>query len=169
MRIILIILISTLFSHFSFAEKIAIKNNPLATEDQRTLDQLATRIYQTYPFTSLREKAKDVYTKAYKKPLTKEAENLLESAIDELVFSSIQKAVNDDPYHPKISWVQRGPREWFNLFVPVGRYAYDNPDNIYRAVPIDGRLRYVIHGVRHSVLADASFSLIDDINSLKTI
>ncbi len=169
MRIFLIILISALFSHFSFAEKIAIKNNPLATEDQHTLDQLATHIYQTYPFTSLRENAKEVYVKAYKKPLTKEAESVLNAAIDELIFSSIQKAVNDDPYHPKVGWVQSGPREWFGLDVPGGRYAYDNPDNIYRVVPIDEKLRYVIHGIRHSVLADASFSLIDNINSLKTV
>lgn len=169
MRIILIILISTLFSLSSFAENRAIQNNPLATEDQRALDQLATHIYQTYPFTSLRKKAKDVYTKAYKKPLTKEAESVLQSAIDELVFSSIQKAVNDDPYHPKIGWVQAGPREWYGLTLPGGRYAYDNSDNIYRAIPIDGKLRYVIHGIRHSLLADASFSLIDDINSLKSI
>jgi len=169
MRIILIILISTLFSGFSFAEKIAVKNNPLATEEQRNLDQLAVHIYQTYPFTALREKAKEVYTKAYKNPLTKEAENLLDSAIDELVFSSIQKAANDDPYHPKISWVETGSRDWFGLHVPGGRYAYDNPDNIYRTIPIDDNLRYVIHGIRHSELAEASFTLIKDINSLKTI
>ena len=169
MRMILIILISTLFTHVSFAENTAIQNNPLATEDQRALDQLATHIYQTYPFTSLREKAKEVYIKAYKKPLTKEAENVLQSAIDELVFSSIQKAVNDDPYHPKIGWVQAGPRAWFGLSLPGGRYAYDNPDNVYRAIPIDSKLRYVIHGIRHSRLGDASFTLIDNINSLKSI
>ncbi|HEX2548204.1 MAG TPA: hypothetical protein VHM20_00135, partial [Gammaproteobacteria bacterium] len=168
MRLILIFLLS-FFCQMAFAEKITVQNNPLATEEQRYLDEVAVHIFQKYPFTSLRKKAKEIYAKAYRKPLTKEAEDLLDSAIDELVFSSIQKAVNDDPYHPKISWVESGPRQWFGLNVPGSRYAYDNPDNVYRAIPIDGNLRYVIHGIRHSSMPDASFSLIKDINSLKSI
>jgi hypothetical protein len=149
--------------------KSAFANNPLATEDQRNLDLLAIKIYNNFSFEELRQKAIEVYTKAYRAPLTQEAEDSIKSSVDELVFSSIQKAVNADPYYPKVYWVDAGPRTWFGMNVPGGRYSYDNPDTIYRTIPINSNLHYVIHGKRYSNLADVTFSLVENPNSLKTI
>ena len=54
--------------------------------------------------------------------------------IDELAFSTIQKAANGDAYFPKVYWFDAGPRQWIGLDVPGSRYSYNNPD-IYRTIP----------------------------------
>jgi hypothetical protein len=103
-------------------------------------------------------------------PISQEADSSLDAAIDELTFSSIQKAVNNDPYYPKVYWVDGGPRSWFGLDVPGGRYSYDNPDCIYRTIPIDSKLRYVLKGYRYPEgPTDVTFSLISDPNSQNTV
>ncbi|GAF08287.1 DUF1214 domain-containing protein [Paenibacillus pini] len=54
--------------------------------------------------------------------------------------------------------------------MPGGRYSYDNPDNIYRTIPIDGSSKYIIHGKRTSPgPTDVTFSLISNPNSQNTI
>ncbi|KAJ5710621.1 hypothetical protein N7488_004777 [Penicillium malachiteum] len=144
--------------------------NPLATEDQRSLDELVIQINQNYSFPVLWAEAKAAYETAHGLPISDEAESTLDAAIDELTVSAIQKAVNSDPYHPKVYWVDSAPRTWFGLDVPGGRYSYDNPDCIYRTIPIDGSLDYVVKGYRHTPgPTDVTFSLISDPNSQNTI
>lgn len=152
-----------------FFSSIVFALNPLATPSQRELDQQAIKIYDKYPFELLRKEAAIVYKKAYRDALTDEAKVLLQPMIDELVFSALQKAINDDAYHPEVYWVDAGPRDWFELSVPGGRYSYDNPDVIYRTIPIRHDLHYVIHGQRHTTLGDATFSLISNPNTQNTI
>ncbi|KAJ5949049.1 hypothetical protein N7454_000633 [Penicillium verhagenii] len=144
--------------------------NPLATTDQRNLDDLAIQIYQNNTFTVLKAEAKAAYETAHGLPISEEALSSLDAAIDELAFSSIQKAVNNDPYYPKVYSVNAAPHNWFGLDVPGGRYSYDNPDCIYRTIPIDYSLSYVVTGYRYTPgPADVTFSLISDPNSQNTI
>lgn len=144
--------------------------NPLATADQRDLDTLAIKVNNDYGFVILKGEAKAAYITAHGLSVSQEASSSLDAAIDELAFSAIQKAVNNDPYHPKVYWVDAAPRSWFGLDVPGGRYSYDNPDCIYRTVPIDGSLHYVITGYRHPEgPSDVTFSLISDPNSQTTV
>jgi hypothetical protein len=144
--------------------------NPLATPDQIELDQLAVRVYRDYSFSELRSLAAGAYVFAHGQPIGPEAMSRLNAAIDELVFSAIQKAVNNDPYRPKVYWVDAPPRAWFGLNVPGGRYSYDNPDTIYRTIPIDGNEKYVLRGRRRRPWpSDVSFSLLRNVNSQRTI
>jgi len=144
--------------------------NPLATHDQLALDKKSIKIFKSHTFDVLRLKALITYTIAYGLLVSDEAKPYLKPMIDELVFSSIQKSVNSDPYYPKIYWVNTGPRQWFRKSVPGGRYSFDNPDVIYRIIPISNDLHYVLHGVRDSEgVADATFSLINNPNSQGTV
>lgn len=144
--------------------------NPLATLDQRDLDALAIKINEEHDFAFLKAEAKATFQTAHGLPISQEANSRLDAAIEELAFSSIQKAVNNDPYYPKIYWVDAGPRKWFGLDVPGGRYSYDNPDCIYRTIPISSKLRYVLRGYRHPEgPRDVTFSLISDPNSQNTV
>lgn len=144
--------------------------NPLATLDQRDLDALSIKINEDHDFAILKAEAKATFQTAHGLPISQEANSRLDAAIDELAFSSIQKAVNNDPYYPKIYWVDAGPRNWFGLDVPGGRYSYDNPDCIYRTIPISSKLRYVLKGYRHPQgPTDVTFSLISDPNSQNTV
>ncbi|KAJ5747364.1 uncharacterized protein N7511_009060 [Penicillium nucicola] len=144
--------------------------NPLATQDQRELDALAIEINEDNGFVVLKAEAKAAYKTAHGSPLSDEASSSLDAAIDELAFSAIQKAVNTDVYHPKVYWYDSAPRNWFGLDVPGGRYSYDNPDCIYRTIPISSSLSYIVTGYRHTPgPADVTFSLISDPNSQNTV
>lgn len=144
--------------------------SPLATDAQRQLDNKAIEINKLAVFPLAKLSAKSAYRLARGRPTSPEAEARLDNAINELTFSAIQKAVNGDPLYPKVYWVNAPAHTWFDLKVPGGRYSYDNPDNIYRTIPIDGTSRYVIRGQRHgSGPTDVTFSLISNVNSQNTI
>lgn len=97
--------------------------NPLATPDQQALDALAIKINQDDNFTLLKAEARADYKTAHGLPISDEAASSLNAAIDELAFSAIKKAVNDDAYFPKVYWVDTSPRQWFSLDFPGGRYS----------------------------------------------
>ncbi|KAL4862809.1 hypothetical protein BDV12DRAFT_178364 [Aspergillus spectabilis] len=144
--------------------------NPLATVDQRDLDALAIEINNDHSFTVLKAEARAAYRTAHGLPVSDEASSSLDAAINELAFSAIQKAVNSDPYYPKVYVVDAGPRKWFGLDVPGGRYSYDNPDCIYRTIPIDSNLSYIVKGKRYTPSpTDVTFSLISNPNSQNTV
>ena len=152
------------------APAVAAEWSPLATAEQLVLDQRATRVDQAYPFPVARLQAKAAYQLAHGLPISAEAQSRLDQAIDELAFSAVQKAVNGDPLYPQVYWLNAPPHRWFGTVVQGGRYSYDNPDNIYRTIPIEGASRYVVKGRRTgSGPADVTFSLISNVNSQNTI
>ena len=107
--------------------------NPLATNDQRELDELAKELSKSKELDGDRSLAYAQFVKTlakYHVDLTGQIKADLDEAMDELVVSSVQKAVNNDPKHPRVMWVDTGARKnhWFGQQVPGGRYSYDNPD-----------------------------------------
>ncbi|KAH8705106.1 hypothetical protein BGW36DRAFT_421679 [Talaromyces proteolyticus] len=159
-------------------------NNPLATTDQRDLDILAIQLSKSPAFDLLRDAARTQYILTieeygYGSSINVQTKADINLAIDELVFSSVQKAVNNDPAHPKVYWTDAPPRnstsssqQWFGISVPGGRYSYDNPDCIYRTIPISYRYDYEIRGRRASgdrAPSDVTFSLISNPNSQETV
>lgn len=149
--------------------------NPLATTDQCEIDVLSMELSKDPAFEPLKKDALDQYIKslrAHNVDVTDAIMKDLHLAMDELVFSSVQKAANGDPTHPKVYWTDTAARrhDWFGLSVPGGRYSYDNPDCIYRFVPISGQYKYKLKGRRIGEgTTDASFSLISNVNSQNTI
>lgn len=149
--------------------------NPLATNDQQWLDKYSLSLYHSDAFNSLREDARKQYIKTLKKyhvPITSQLSADIDKAADELVFSSIQKAANNDPANPRVYWTDTAPRthDWFGLNVTGGRYSYDNPDCIYRIIPISDKYSYKLHGRRFNKgVSDLSFSLISNPNSQNTV
>ncbi|KAM0227200.1 hypothetical protein ACHAPO_011737 [Fusarium lateritium] len=138
--------------------------------DQRQLDALAIKLHQQSPYDDLIIEARQKYASVAKaagykteSPVLKDA---LEMAVQELAFSAMQKAVNDDPAHPKIYSLLNPVR----ASVPGGRYAYDNPDAIYRTIPIISEYSYILRGKRATMgPADYSLSLIANVTEPSTI
>ena len=149
--------------------------NPLATKEQRDIDQLSIALYKTHQFDSLKQNARNQYIKTLKKyhvPITNQVNTDIDLAIDELLFNTIQKSANGDPGNPKLTWTDTAARthDWFGLDVPGSRYSYDNPDCFYRVVPISDKYSYKLHGRRYNNgTADSSFSLISNPNSQGTV
>lgn len=161
-------------------------DNPLDTPDQRSLDARACKIWagRAFHFSSLRKVALALYTPAIRlrgaraDPSTADD---LSAAIDELIFRCIQKAINSESSDPKICWVNTASRSvsrsasrsaWqgHGQAVPGGRYSYDNPDCIYRTIPVSSRHEYLISGRRSDKgPVDVSFSLLSNPNSQWTV
>lgn len=91
-------------------------------------------------------------------------------ALEEYAFSCAQKEVNFDPYRPEISALIMPAHRWMGLSVPGGRYVYDNPDTIYRGIPVSGDSAYVISGrVNPRLPTDINITLDADINITEPI
>lgn len=148
----------------------ATANNPLATNDQQQLDIRAAAIYTSHDFSNAKAAVKREYAAVYGASMDSAQSSTLDAAIDELTFASIQKEVNSDAYRPKVYELLTPPKTWFGVQVPGGRYAYDNPDAIYRWIPISGSEQYLIRGHRFAGgPSDVTFSLINNVNTQGTI
>ncbi|MFD1828013.1 MULTISPECIES: DUF1214 domain-containing protein [Mumia] len=140
--------------------------SPLFTQEVRAVEAVATKIAGTPEVREARAAiAQEWRTKLEAKvgPLSRQAKERLDLATRELVFTYAQRAANNDPASPKVSWVESPPHTWNGARVQGGRYAGDNPDTIYRIVPIDGASRYVIRGQVQKVRpVHAVFELTND-------
>lgn len=138
-------------------------DNSLANDAQALLDARLLEIRQAYPFVVERGVLKTAYLGAHGLLASTEARSRLDNAIDELVNGGIAMSLNSNPAVPRVHWLASGPHHWFGLDMPGSRWAFDNPDNAYRTVPISADASYVIHGHRFGDgPADVSFSLIND-------
>jgi hypothetical protein len=75
-----------------------------------------------------------------------DARRCFESAFEEVMFSAAIWSSNQDPLRPKVICITRLAHSLGDLQIPGSRWGIDNPDSIYRVIPISGDERYVIRG-----------------------
>jgi len=116
----------------------------LATPDQATVESRALKIMATPKVRAQIEASAHLFEEL---PLANDAEakQTLRPAIDELAFATALDAVDSDPQRPKVVWGFTAPRTWLGHAVPGSRWGIDNPDNVYRIIPVDGDSKYEIH------------------------
>jgi uncharacterized protein DUF1214 len=115
----------------------------LATSDQTLVESRALKIVATPEV----RKQIEVSTQAFANlPIAAdpEAAHTLPSAVEELAFAAALDAVDSDPQRPKAVWGFTAPRTWQGHVVPGSRWGIDNPDNVYRVIPVDGASKYEI-------------------------
>jgi hypothetical protein len=84
-------------------------------------------------------------------------------AFEEVMFSATIWSSNQDPLHPKVTCITRLEHEVDGLRIPGTRWGIDNPDSIYRVIPISGDERYEIRGrVGANRMTENYFTLWDD-------
>ena len=71
---------------------------------------------------------------------------VFEPAFEEVMFSAAIWSANQDPLRPKVTTITRLEHEVEGLRVPGSRWGIDNPDSVYRVIPISGDERYEIRG-----------------------
>jgi hypothetical protein len=69
-----------------------------------------------------------------------------EQAFEEVMFSAAVWSLNQDPLRPRITCITRLEHRLGDLRIPGSRWGIDNPDSIYRVIPISGSERYRIRG-----------------------
>jgi len=83
-------------------------------------------------------------------------------AFDEVMFSAAVWSSNQDPLRPKVICITRLAHPVQGRRVRGSRWGIDNPDSIYRVIPISGDERYLIHGrVGERRMAENYFTLWD--------
>lgn len=163
-------LIPSIETNPSGADKYSMELCTLQTDDQRMLDSRLVEIAENNDFTFERAWVLTMFLAGHGWPVSDEAGARLANAIDELVGGAIAEAVNGNPARPRVYWLGAESHSAFGLDVPGTRWAYDNPDNVYRTIPIDPEGAYVVHGRRQgNGPADMSFSLIDDTVTQSTL
>jgi hypothetical protein len=94
-----------------------------------------------------------------------------EDAFDEVMFSAAVWGLNRDPLRPRVVCITRLAHPLGDLAIPGSRWGIDNPDSVYRVIPISGRERYVIRGrVAERRLTENYFTLWDaDMNTIDVL
>lgn len=71
---------------------------------------------------------------------------VFDSAFEEVMFSAAIWSSNQDPLRPRSICISRLEHEVDGRRIPGSRWGIDNPDSVYRVIPISGDERYVIRG-----------------------
>ena len=71
---------------------------------------------------------------------------VFEPAFEEVMFSAAIWSSNQDPLRPKVTTITRLEHEVDGRRIPGSRWGIDNPDTVYRVIPISGDERYEIRG-----------------------
>lgn len=67
-------------------------------------------------------------------------------AAAEITYFAVLNGLNDDPHHPHITFVGRPGRTVHGTYTLAPKGIDENPDSVYRVIPMDGASTYVIRG-----------------------
>jgi hypothetical protein len=85
-----------------------------------------------------------------------------DDAFAEVMFSAAIWSSNQDKLRPKVSCITRLAHPVNERHIPGSRWGIDNPDSVYRVIPISGDERYEIHGrVGENRMTENYFTLWD--------
>jgi hypothetical protein len=119
----------------------------LLTPDQLAMERQTLRIFNSPSFRS-RMLETEKLLRDNGQSHSQSGQATLAAANAAMVLHSLEHAVDGDPQRPKILWVDGAGHRSGDLVMPHAGYGFDNPDNVYRIVPIDGQSSYEIAGVR---------------------
>ncbi|MEX3637940.1 hypothetical protein [Paraburkholderia sp. BR14320] len=98
--------------------------------------------------------------------VSSEALTNIDQAVDEDVFSLALAIAAGDASAPKVISILAAPHNWYGMNVPGSRTTFDNPDTIYRRIPIDPASSYVLTGKVHEQKpVDFNFSVYSGANA----
>lgn len=119
-------------------------DHPVATAQQHEHELAALELIQ-HPTvrTAYREVAETWLGRAKPSPAMRER---FEAAYEEVMFSAAIWSSNSDPLRPKVTTITRLAHEVEGVRIPGTRWGIDNPDSVYRVIPISGQEKYVIRG-----------------------
>jgi hypothetical protein len=85
-----------------------------------------------------------------------------DDAFEEVMFSAAMWSSNQDKLRPKVTCITRIGHPVLGQSIPGSRWGIDNPDSVYRVIPISNDERYVIRGrVGENRMTENYFTLWD--------
>jgi len=135
--------------------------NPIDTKEQRAFELRALELFNTPKF---QEAKRDVeqWWLAEVNP-SDDARSCFDAAFKEVCFGAIIWSLNQDPLNPAVITISRVAHVIDGVDIPGSRWGIDNPDSVYRVIPISGEHRYKISGrVAQPRLTENYFTLWDE-------
>lgn len=142
-------------------------NNPIDTKQQRAHELLALEYFNHPDILAVRAKVKDNWLSEVQPSSV--MLGCFDAAFEEVMFGAVIWALNQDPLYPKCITISRVEHDLPSAIlgeevipVPGSRWGIDNPDSIYRVIPISGNERYELRGrVYERRLVENYFTLWD--------
>jgi hypothetical protein len=135
--------------------------HPVATTEQHEHEKAALALWEHPVVAAAREVVRaDWLEKEQPSPVMRDC---FDWAFEEVMFSAAIWSSNQDPHHPKVTCITRLEHEVDGRRIPGTRWGIDNPDSIYRVIPISVGERYEIRGrVGAHRMTENYFTLWDD-------
>lgn len=141
-------------------------SHPIATEEQHEHELAAVELMRHPVVQKAYDSVRDRWLEAADP--SPDMRSCFDWASHEVMFSAAVWSSNQDPLRPKITCITRLAHPVRGVDVPGSRWGIDNPDSIYRVIPISGDERYVIRGrVAERRMTENYFTLWDP--SMNTI
>lgn len=134
-----------------------------ASTRQQELERLALALSDRPELRETREAALDVF-QTHPNAATPDGRRSLHDAATQHFYGAIQLATNSDPAHPHVltTCLYEHPIADGEAFPAALHGGLENPDNVYRIVPVGADWRYELTGVRHAnPPAQVTYELMD--------
>jgi hypothetical protein len=149
--------------------------NPIATEDQRVTELRALELAAHPAIAQARAEIREWWLRA--NDPSPDMCACFEWAFEEVMFAALVWSLNQDPLYPRVVTITRLAHRLAGRDVPGSRWGLDNPDSIYRVIPISGAERYEIRGrvperrltENYFTLWDASMNTVDVLDGNKLV
>ena len=135
--------------------------HPIATPEQHAHEREALALLRHPIVMEARERVRSSWLEAANP--SPAMRGCFDAAFEEVMFSAAVWSLNQDPLRPRIICITRLAHALGDLRIPGSRWGIDNPDSIYRVIPISGSERYVIRGrVAERRMTENYFTLWDE-------
>lgn len=154
----------------SVVASVALSNqvSPLGTPVQLSRERIAMNTAATFPVTVMKFVLRQGFLAAANQQFAlvggPDAANLqaLDNAVDEYALASAFSEQILNPMDPAVVTQVAAPHSWYGLDVGGSRLLYDNPDTIYRFIPVNKTSEYVLTGrIYEGIPADTTFSVLE--------
>ena len=142
--------------------------SPLGTPAQLSRERIAMNTAATVPVTLMKFVLRQGFLAAANQQFARvggpDEANLqaLDNAVDEYALASAFSEQILNPMDPAVVTQVAAPHSWYGLNVGGSRLLYDNPDTIYRFIPVNKTSEYVLTGrLYEGIPADTTFSVLE--------
>ncbi|HWE55537.1 MAG TPA: hypothetical protein VG435_08485 [Acidimicrobiales bacterium] len=135
--------------------------HPVATAEQHEHERAAVQLVEHPVVQKAMDEVRTTWLEEQKPSAAMRA--CFDWAFEEVMFSAVVWSSNQDPVHPKVTCITRLEHQVDGIRIPGSRWGIDNPDTIYRVIPVSGAERYEIRGrVGEHRMTENYFTLWDD-------
>ncbi|MEM1110397.1 MAG: hypothetical protein AAGI11_00695 [Pseudomonadota bacterium] len=140
--------------------------NPIDTAQQQEHELLALRYFKHPEIVEERERLQAYWVQLAKPSAV--MRRAMDWAFEEVMFGAVVWALNQDPLYPRVITITRLLHRIKAQVIPGSRWGIDNPDSVYRVIPVASSERYLIRGrVAERRLVENYFTLWS--NTMQTV